>query len=326
MTRAALLFFVPLFASACGGGNDNLPPPPPPPPPAPASLAPAPAPKPLEDAGAVAEKPTAPPPTLLPGTASPDPTPAPSAKILTPKKDEVIPGDKASDYAVKLDVKNWQTAKGGTHVHLILDNKPYMPIYDAKAPVRLSDLAAGGTLEEGQHVLVAFPSRANHESVKTKDAVSIIEFYVGKKGDRKTDTKKPMLISSRPKGDYKGDWGNHVLVDFQLANDTLAEGKDHVNVNVTGPGIEKELTAKVEKFGTPYYLDNLQDGTYTVKLELADKDNHTLPGPWNTSSRTITVDHAATPEVPVPTTAAGSAPTDSGRTAPAPDAGKPAKK
>src|SRR5262249_32219709 len=121
--------------------------------------------------------------------------------------------------------------------------------------------------------------------------------------ERKTDTKKAMLISSRPKGDYKGDWANHVLVDFQLANETLAEGKDHVNITVSGPGIDKDLTAKVQKFGTPYYLDNLQDGTYTVKLELVDKDDHGIPGPWNSSSRTITVDHSATPDVPLPTSA-----------------------
>jgi hypothetical protein len=183
-------------------------------------------------------------------------------------------------------------------VHLILDGKPYMPIYDAKAPVRLSDLAAGGTLEEGQHVLVAFPSRANHESVKTKDAISIVEFYVGKKSDDRTNTKKAMLIYSRPKGEYKGNAANHVLVDFQLANDALGDGKDHVNIAVSGPGIDKDLTAKVDKFGTPYYLDNLQDGTYTVKLDLMDKDDHPIAGPWNSTSRTITIDHTAEPEAP----------------------------
>src|SRR5262249_58702681 len=134
------------------------PPAPPPPPPAPPSLrlAPPTAP-PSEDAGSVAEKPAAPAPALLPGVASPDPTPPPTSKITSPKKDEVIPSGKVADYMVKLDVRNWQTAKDATHVHLILDNKPYMPIYDAKAPVRLSDLAGARTLEEGQHLLDAFP-------------------------------------------------------------------------------------------------------------------------------------------------------------------------
>ena len=78
-------------------------------------------------------------------------------------------------------------------------------------------------LADGLHVLVAFPSRANHESVKTKDALSIIPFWIGKKGDAAKDfTKKPMLIYSRPKGDYKGETANHVLIDFYVANVTLA--------------------------------------------------------------------------------------------------------
>ena len=58
-----------------------------------------------------------------------------------------------------------------------------------------------------------------------------------------------MLIYSRPKGDYKGETANHVLVDFYVANVTLAEGKEHVHVTVTGPGIDKPLDGHVEKFG-----------------------------------------------------------------------------
>ena len=191
---------------------------------------------------------------------------------------------------MKLDVKNWQTATGSSHVHLILDNRPYKAIYDTKQPVKLSELTGGEALAEGRHVLVAFPSRANHESVKTKGALSIVTFWVGKKGDAKDDpTKKPLLIYSRPKGEYKGEMANHVLVDFYLANVTLAEGKDHVNVTVTGPGIDKALEAKVEKFGTPLYLDNLQNGSYEVKTELVDGSNKLIEGPWNSTTRSIKI-------------------------------------
>ena len=80
---------------------------------------------------------------------------------------------------------------------------------------------------------------------------------------------------------------NHVLVDFYLANVTLAEGKEHVNVTVTGPGIDKALEAKVEKFGTPLYLDNLQNGSYEVKTELVDGSNKLIEGPWNSTTRSI---------------------------------------
>ncbi len=289
---AAMLF-------ACGGGSDNLPPPPPPPPvPAtdatatPVSTTPA-------AATTPATKPPPPPVTLTAGAASPDPTaPLPTVAITAPTKEQVIPSDKAADFSVKLDVKNWPTATGSSHVHLILDNKPYKAVYDPKQPVKLSELTGGEALSEGRHVLVSFPSRANHESVKTKGALAITTFWVGKKGDAKDDfTKKPMLIYSRPKGEYKGELANHVLVDFYVANVTLAEGKEHVKVTVTGPGVDKPLEGKVEKFGTPLYLDNLQNGSYEVKTELMDGSGKLIEGPWNSTTRSIKIDHDAPADV-----------------------------
>jgi len=233
--------------------------------------------------------------TLTPGAASPDPqAPTPTVSITAPSRDQVLTAAAAGDFGVKLDVKNWQTAQGSNHVHLILDNKPYKAVYDPKAPVKIAELNGGEALAEGLHVLVAFPSRANHESVKTKGALAVVPFWIGKKGDAKNDpTKKPMLIYSRPKGDYNGDMANHVLVDFQVANVTLAEGKEHVHVTVTGPGIEKPVEGHVEKFGAPLYLDNLQNGQYSLKVELRDGSNNLVEGPWNSTTRTINVNHDA---------------------------------
>lgn len=281
------------LAFACGGGNENLPPPPPPPPPPPvASEAPIPSAAPSASA---TPPPPAPPPApvqLVQGTASPDPAPPlPTVKILAPARGQIIPTAKAADFVVKLDVKNWQTAQGSSHVHLILDDKPYKPIYDTKAPVKLSELPGGDALTEGQHILVAFPSRANHESVKTPGALAITEFWIGKKGDRTQDPNKALLIYSRPKGEYKGDMANHVLVDFQLANDKLSPTGDHVHISVTGPGIDGEKAADATQFGPPFYLDNLQDGSYTVKLDLLGANGKDLPGSWSSATRTITIAH-----------------------------------
>jgi hypothetical protein len=289
-----LLWLVPALpaaiAIACGGGNENLPPPPPPPPPPPVAVSAAPA------ASTAAPTPPPPPPAppvqLVQGVASPDPpAPLPTVKIGAPTKDQVIPAAKAADFEVKLEVKNWKTAQGDSHVHLILDDKPYKPIYDPKAPVKLSDLTGGDAPAEGQHILAAFPSRANHESVKTAGAFTAVEFWVGKKGEKAQDPSKPMLVYSRPKGDYKGEMANHVLIDFQLANATLAPDKDHVHIAVTGPGIEGDKSADATKFGPPFYLDNLQDGSYSVKLELLGADGKVLPGSWNTTTRSFAVAH-----------------------------------
>ena len=228
---------------------------------------------------------------LVQGPASPDPgTPLPTVKFVAPTANQIIPAAKAGDFQVKLDVKNWQTATGSSHVHLILDDRPYKAIFDPKAPVKLSDLPGGDALAPGQHVLVAFPSRANHESVKTAGAFTMLQFWIDKKGDAPVDLKKPLLIYSRPKGDYKGDMATHVLIDFQLANDKLAQGGDHVHVTVTGPGADG-LSADATTFGPPFFLDNLQDGAYQVKLDLLGADGKAVAGPWSSVTRSINISH-----------------------------------
>jgi hypothetical protein len=288
----ALPVFSAAAAFACGGSNENLPPPPPPPPPMASTTAEPPAASAAPSASATTPPPPPAPVQLVQGTAIPDPTaPLPTVKILAPAKDQVIPAAAAGDFIVKLDVKNWQTAQGSSHVHLILDDKPYKPIYDTKAPVKLSELPGGDALTEGQHILVAFPSRANHESVKTAGALAVTEFWVGKKGTKTQDVGKALLIYSRPKGEYKADMANHLIVDFQLVNDKLSAGGDHVHISVTGPGIEGEKTADSTQFGPPFYLDNVQDGSYTVKLDLLGGDGKPVPGSWSSASRTITVAH-----------------------------------
>jgi hypothetical protein len=291
--RRGVFLAVPFLtaALACGGGNENLPPPPPPPPAPPAASV-----VPSVSAAASAEAPTTPPPapvTLTQGTASPDPPPPlPTVKILTPAKGQVIPLAKAGDFEVKLDVKNWKTAKGDAHVHLILDAKPYHPVYDPKADVvKLSELTGGDPLAEGQHILVSFPSRANHESVKTPGALAITEFWIGKKGEKAQDIGKPMIIYSRPKGEYKGDMANHVLIDFQISNAKLSPSGDHAHITVTGPGIDNSLTADATQFGPPFYLDGVRDGSYSVKLELLGTDGKLLPGSWNSTTRSIAIAH-----------------------------------
>jgi hypothetical protein len=277
------------LAMACGGGNDNLPPPPPPPPPPPVATTP-PAPPPAPPAPAPAPPP--PPITLLPGAASPDPVALPTVAIVSPVRGQHIPADKVAAYPVKLKEKGWQPVASGQHIHVIIDNKPYYPVFDETKPFTIGDVVNGDSLAEGQHVMVVFPSRANHESVKTKGALDVTEFYVGMAKDHPVDLKKPVLVASRPKGTYKGDMASHVLVDFQLLNETdktFTTGKDHVHLTVTGPGIADHLEADVTKIGMPYYLDALQSGAYTIKLDLVDGSGALIPGPLNSVTRSFNI-------------------------------------
>lgn len=228
------------------------------------------------------------------------PKKTPKVTLKSPGAEQSIAADKAKDFDVKVDVKDWDTQLGGPHVHLILDNKPYKPVYDPKTPVKLGELVpAGESIAEGEHLIVAFPSRMNHESVKAPGALAMVHFWVGKKGKSDWKAKDPMLVYSRPKGTYNASKADHVLVDWYLANAELGEGKFSVKANVSGPGIEGDgRSLKITEW-KPYVLENLRNGDYKIALELDDKDGKAVPGAWNSTTRTITINRDA-PEDPAP--------------------------
>ena len=295
MTRFALrmLGATWLLLSSCGPSAPAAPPPAPAPAPPPETAAP-----PVASSSAPAPEASAaaplPPIRFEPGKAADAPSPMPAVAIKTPRPGELVAADKASDFGVKLDVKNWDTAPGGKHVHLILDNNPYKPIYDTKAPVRLSELVQG-PIGEGEHVLVAFPSRSDHESVKPdkgKAPLAIVAFFVGKKGKPTFDPKAPMMIYSRPKGTYNGpSLTARVLVDFYLHNVKLGQ-EQTIQLAVSGPGAEA-LQPLVIKEWKPYLLENLRNGDYGITMQLLDQQGRPVPGDWNKAHRTITINRDA---------------------------------
>jgi hypothetical protein len=232
-------------------------------------------------------------------TPSEDPKPTPTVKILAPTEGASIDPKKALDYEVSLDIKDWTVGVGSTHVHLILDNNAYKPIYTTKAKVKLSELLPkDGTLAEGQHVLHAFPSRMTHESVKAKGALTSVTFWVGKKGTPTIDLKKPLVIYSRPKGDYSGPKATgSVLFDFYLRNTDLTDGRK-VRWTLTGPGIDSLMSGTFDKWA-PHALKNLRKGEYFLKLELLEKDGSLNADPLNTILRKFTVDPDAADPAPM---------------------------
>ncbi|GAC1356287.1 MAG: hypothetical protein NVSMB47_09730 [Polyangiales bacterium] len=328
----------PLAIVACGDDN-----PPPKDPTTVASVAPMPTPDPTPTMTATATAsatetaaPKPPPPTVEDMESSADPKPAPACRILAPANDLSV-GDaaKAKDYAVRIDIKNWELGKEGQHAHLILDNGPYKKITDAKAPIKLGELLGpgGGELAEGQHYLILFPSRGTHESVKSKGAASFVTFWVGKKDKTKQvyDGKARLLVYSRPKGDNWGDMGKSVMIDFYLHNETLAEGdNDKVHYTITGATLEQPVTGDFTKWA-PKIVKGLPKGDYEVKLELMDKTGKVSePAAWNSVTRKITVDadHANDPAMGMGPMTMGSASAMPGgsQMAPAANSGTPGNK
>jgi hypothetical protein len=173
-------------------------------------------------------------------------------------------------------------SKMGQHIHVIIDDKPYMAMYKL-------DSFSVGALTPGVHTLRAFPSRSWHESIKTPGAFVKEVFYVKeKKGDAPMNIDGPMLTYSRPKGEYKGEEAKKVLLDFYLSNADLAKDKYKVIATIDGTTTDT-LTEWV-----PYYIQGLSDGDHKVKLELIGPDGKVVPGAYNSVEHTFKLNSSAT--------------------------------
>ncbi len=171
----------------------------------------------------------------------------------------------------------------GQHVHIILDNDPYFADYEAGVPFDI------GVLDEGPHTLVVFPSRSYHESVKSKDSVDIVNFYVGKKeGEFMLDESKPTVIYSRPKGKYEGKDAEKIMLDFYIINMKPSDGYQvKYTIRKNEPdAVEHSITIKEWK---PAFVTGLTSGEYIITLQLLDKDGNLVEGPFNNTQRAVTV-------------------------------------
>jgi len=227
-------------------------------------------------------KPVAPPVKVTMGDSTPLEGKAPVVKIATPKSGQLI---KTGDVKVKITAQNWKTEKDGAHIHLVLDNEPYIPLFDIKAPVNLNQAVKenlGKELTPGTHVLRVFPGRAHHESVKDEKAFAVTVFHVGEKtADFQFDAKAPLLTYSRPKGCVA--IGERALLDFYVSNATLAADGHKVRYVIDG-AVEGMITD-----WKPHFIENLTAGQHDVRLTLLDKEGKPVPGAFNDTTHSFSV-------------------------------------
>jgi hypothetical protein len=216
-------------------------------------------------------------------TGSPD-FPDAGLKLENPAAKALKDGDKVpfkfavSNYELTKQTEgnsscNCNNSAKGQHIHLILNNKPYKALYKPDFDTALAP---------GHYVAVAFLSRSYHESVKGKNAFQVTQFNVGPKKEKDMDLAKPMLIYSRPKGEYKGKDTTNILLDFYLLNTDLSETGNKVMATINGQPFP--LTK-----WTGYALKGLKLGKNTIKLELMDKGGKLIPGDYNSVEREITL-------------------------------------
>jgi hypothetical protein len=172
----------------------------------------------------------------------------------------------------------------GQHVHIILDNDPYMANYEPGQPFPIGDL------EPGPHTAVVFPSRSYHESVKNEGAHDVVNFYVGEEeGEFMLDPSQPTIIYSRPKGSYSGAAAERIMLDFYLHNVELSADGYRARYTIREAGGQEPLATTTVSEWAPSFVTGLESGTYVVRLELIDGDGNVVPGAFNTTEREIEV-------------------------------------
>ncbi len=161
----------------------------------------------------------------------------------------------------------------GQHIHLIIDNEPYIAKYTPSFDQPMAD---------GDHYLLTFLSRSYHESIKTDQAHRAVKATVGNGsfGTPQPIT-EPMLFYSRPKGTYTGEKETeNVMLDFYPVNAPIGS-EYQVKASING----KEFMIEDWK---PYFIKGLPMGENSVTLTLMQGDS-VVDTPLNPVVRTFTL-------------------------------------
>ncbi|HEY9872244.1 MAG TPA: hypothetical protein V6D12_02355 [Candidatus Obscuribacterales bacterium] len=209
----------------------------------------------------------------------------PQVKIVSPQRDEIL---QEPTVGVKLQVQDLPIFKNselgmGPHLHVILDNQPYIPVYDLDKPLILEDLSPG------THTLRVFASRPWHESFKNEGAYAQTTFHIFTKNtDNDPNPTQPLLTYSRPKDKYGAE---PIMLDFYLTNaplhlaaqenpnDEIADWRIRVTVNGQSFVLDK---------WQPIYLKGFNSGKNWVHLEFLDELGNPIKNVFNDTVRLIT--------------------------------------
>jgi len=210
--------------------------------------------------------------------------PASRINLISPRSFQTLPA--GQPVKVSYTIENYdvgQPPTHGQHVHVILDNTPYFADYDHGGTAIFNDVAPG------THTLVIFLSRRFHLSLKNPQAVAVATFFVGGKvePEKIPGPKTPMLIYSRPKAGYTQSDGSaaNIMCDFYLRHCRLSP--DGYKVRISVNGVVDRTVTKWEPF---ILLTNPPLGKYDIKLDLLDATGALAKSPWNSATRTITID------------------------------------
>ena len=177
----------------------------------------------------------------------------------------------------------------GQSLHIIVDEHPFFPVtgpsidpYDEEGDFYQSTyiFEIPFYLNEGTHVVRAFPTRSYGESLKTDNSFAATEFHMDHRTES-VDLSAPYLTYNIPTGTHHLEEGEPVLLDFYIRNCKLSEYGYRVRLSIDG----KEIATLTE--WRPYYIYGLKKGTHTIRLQLLDRRNRVGQAGFNDVETTI---------------------------------------
>ncbi len=207
----------------------------------------------------------------------------PQVKIITPKLGKTL---ETTSTNIELSVTDLPLFKDqklglGFNLHLILDNEPYIPIYNVEEPIKLEDLTPG------THTVRVIACLPWHESFKNKGAYAETTFNVlTATEDNYPDPNTPLLTYSSPTGNYSAE---PIMLDFYLK--TVSQKKSQ-STDIGSNSLGIKVTVNDQSFmldrWQPVYLKGFKKGNNLVELTLLDSEGKEIKNSFNNTVRIIT--------------------------------------
>ena len=197
------------------------------------------------------------------------------ADSVSDRKDEIVGSDMGQTLHVVIDDMPYFAVNGPAIDPFREEGYFYDTSYKFKIPKNLST---------GQHVIRAFACRSYGESLKGERSFYVLTINVNNADHQmNVDLTKPYLTYNEPSNNLYLVDTKPVLLDFYISNCELTQDGYKVRLTVDGKMVRK-LTS-----WQPYYIYGLRKGGHTVRLELIDRNDKLVPGPFNDVTQQITI-------------------------------------
>jgi len=202
-------------------------------------------------------------------------------RILEPASGSVVPVESAEQTVLRLEVDP-PSLSGDLFVSLDMhEARRWTP------SARVAEfLPPGATWSEGLHRIVAFVRGPDRQVVPSRDGEPGLAVAWISLGSSALPPPEVSLFVACPQGSYSGPKQARFV---PLGAHLIGERSDRsLTVQLVGPGVAAPHDQTIVA-GQPYALENLANGDYTLRFEIADRASRPPKGLWSRAERTIVV-------------------------------------